>query len=105
MANEIQLLRNKLEQAKGQKIQLEKSLALLRIEKREKERDLRRHEQAQEIIKTVAKATQSQLQFHISDITSLAMEAVFNDPYQLKVEFVERRNKTECDLLFLRDDN
>lgn len=103
--NSIQLLRNKLEQAKGQKIQLEKSLTLLRTEKREKERDLRRHEQAQEVIKTVAKATQDQLSFHISDITSLAMEAVFNEPYQLQVEFVERRNKTECDLYFSRDDN
>jgi len=48
--------------------------------------------------------TQQQLQFHISDITSLALEAVFPDPYELKVEFVQRRNKTECDLLFVRDD-
>jgi DNA repair exonuclease SbcCD ATPase subunit len=31
------------------------------------------------------------------------MEAVFDNPYELKVDFVQRRNKTECDLLFVRD--
>jgi ABC-type transporter Mla maintaining outer membrane lipid asymmetry ATPase subunit MlaF len=48
---------------------------------------------------------QEQLQFHIADITSLALEAVFDNPYELKVEFVQRRNKTECDLYFVRGDN
>ena len=48
-------------------------------------------------------ATQQQLSFHISDITSLALEAVFPDPYALQVEFIQRRNKTECDLYFVRD--
>ncbi|MCK5016199.1 MAG: hypothetical protein KAS32_03925 [Candidatus Peribacteraceae bacterium] len=47
--------------------------------------------------------TQRQLQFHISDITSLALEAVFPYPYELVAEFIQRRNKTECDLLFERD--
>jgi ABC-type uncharacterized transport system YnjBCD ATPase subunit len=55
-------------------------------------------------VRTVGLATQQELQFHISDITSLALEAVFDDPYELKVEFVERRNKTECDLKFVRGD-
>jgi len=68
-------------------------------------RSLRRHEQAREIIREVGLKTQQQLQFHISDITSLALDAVFPDPYELKAEFVERRNKTECDLYFVRDGN
>jgi hypothetical protein len=49
--------------------------------------------------------TQQQLQYHISDITSLALESVFDDPYELAVEFVQRRNKTECDLYFVRKGN
>lgn len=32
------------------------------------------------------------------------MEAIFDDPYELKAKFVERRGKTECDLLFVRDE-
>jgi DNA repair exonuclease SbcCD ATPase subunit len=49
--------------------------------------------------------TQQSLQVSISDITSLALEAVFPDPYSLEVSFVQRRNKTECDLYFMRDGN
>lgn len=63
------------------------------------------NEQAHEILKEVGLQTQRQLQFHISDITSLALDAVFPDPYELKVDFVERRNTTECDLTFERDGN
>jgi DNA repair exonuclease SbcCD ATPase subunit len=99
----IQLLRNKLEQQKGQKIQLEKSLESFRKDLLEFKNSLTLHEQAREIIHNVGLRTQQQLQFHISDITSLALNAVFPDPYELKVDFVQRRNKTECDLIFVRD--
>lgn len=101
--NSIQQLRNKLEQQKGQKIQLEETISEITIQLIEKTKELHRHEEAKEIIRTVGKKTQEQLQYHISDITSLALEAVFDDPYELKVSFVQRRNKTECDLLFIRD--
>jgi DNA repair exonuclease SbcCD ATPase subunit len=101
----IQILRNKLEQQKGQKIQIEQDLENLTEELNISKRSLIRHEKAREIVRTVGIATQQQLQYHISDITSLALEAVFDDPYELKVEFVQRRNKTECDLLFVRDGN
>jgi ABC-type arginine transport system ATPase subunit len=93
-----------LEQQKGKKTQLESDLALNRTEMREKRRNLHRHEQAREIVREVGMQTQQQLQYHISDITSLALEAVFDDPYKLIVEFVQRRNKTECDLYFERND-
>ena len=99
----IQLLRNRLEQQKGQKFQIEQSLTKLQEQLRDKKRSLIRHEKAREIVRAVGMATQKQLQFHISDITSLALEAVFPDPYSLEVEFVQRRNKTECDLFFVRN--
>ena len=64
------------------------------------------HEEANEIVKQVAQKTQQELQYHLSDLTSMAMEAVFpNDPYKLVVEFVQRRDKTECDIYFERDGN
>lgn len=96
-------LRNRLEQQRGQRIEIEKTLGLLQNELDEKRRSLRRHEQAREIVREVGMKTQQQLQYHISDITSLALESIFHEPYQLKVEFVQRRNKTECDLLFVRN--
>lgn len=101
----IQQLRNRLEQSKGAKTQLETSLLNLQTQLREHTRSLKQHEQAKEIIREVGMATQKQLQISISDITSLALEAVFPNPYSLEVEFIQRRNKTECDLYFVRDEN
>lgn len=101
--NRVQTIRNVLEQQKGQKQQIENRISLLKRELTESKRSLRRHEEAREIIRTVGLNTQKTLEYHISDITSLALEAVFNEPYELKVEFVQRRNKTECDLYFERN--
>lgn len=100
----IQLLRQRLERQKGQQAQIQNNLTALKSELTNNRRSLHRHEQAREIIRTVGMQTMEQLQYHISDITSLALEAVFNDPYNLTVEFVQRRNKTECDLYFVRND-
>lgn len=98
----INQIRNKLEQLKGQKIQVERSFQEVKKEIVNKTRSLHRHEKAREIIRDVGLKTQQQLQFYISDITTLALNAVFDDPYELKVSFVQRRNKTECDLSFVR---
>ena len=98
-------LRSRLDTQKGQKFQIESDLEQLRHEVRTMKRSLVHHEQAREVVREVGIKTQQQLQFHISDIASLALEAVFDNPYELKVEFVQRRNKTECDLLFARDNN
>lgn len=95
--------RNKLEQKKGLKKELEKNLK----EKTEEEREFSRRkinaEQAQLIIQEVAKQTQSQLEYHISDVVSMALSAVFDDPYEFSLKFVERRGKTEADIVFLRE--
>jgi DNA repair exonuclease SbcCD ATPase subunit len=103
--NNIKLLRNKLEQQKGQCFQIEQSLTTLQEQLKEKRRSLIKHERARKIVRDVGLKTQQQLQVNISDITSLALEAVFPDPYELAVEFIQRRNKTECDLYFVRDGN
>jgi len=56
-------------------------------------------EKATEIIQTVAQLTQKQLEYHISEVVTLALEAVFPRPYKFVVNFVLRRNRTEADLL------
>jgi DNA repair exonuclease SbcCD ATPase subunit len=101
--SDLQILRTNLERQKGSKQQIEKSIAENIVILKEAKRSLHRHEEAKEIIRSVGQITQSQISFHISDITSLAMEAVFKEPYQLKIDFVQRRNKTECDLSFERE--
>jgi hypothetical protein len=101
----VQELRNKLEREKGKRIEVESTIFNLETEIQEKKRELRKHEQAREIVREVGQRTQEQLSVHISDIASMALDAVFPEPYELMIEFVPRRNKTECDIYFMRDDN
>ena len=54
------------------------------------------------LIQRAVSLTQEQLKYKISNIVTQALSIVFEDPYEFKVEFVERRNSTECDLLFSR---
>lgn len=96
-------VRNRVEQLKGKKALIAKQLEASTEYELSLKKDIRRCEQAREIVREVGLLTQQQLQFHISDVTTLALEAVFNDPYELSVEFVQRRNTTECDLMFTRD--
>jgi DNA repair exonuclease SbcCD ATPase subunit len=98
-------LRQTIEQKKGQLHKLQQLVATTNKKLILQQRRLRHHEQAREVIREVGLLTQRQLQSQISELTSLALESVFDNPYQLVVEFVERRNKTECDLYFERDGN
>lgn len=99
----IENLRTVLERRKGKKEQTETMLNFAYEKIVDLKKQVIRHEKAREIIREVGIKTQQQLSFHISDITSLALDAVFDNSYELKVDFVQRRNKTECDLIFVRD--
>jgi len=101
---DLQQARTKLEKLKGMKEKVMQDITHITKELKDLHRSLIRHEEAKEVIRAAGKKTQDQLSFHISDITSLAMSAVFDDPYELKIDFVQRRNKTECDLFFVRDE-
>lgn len=107
MKEKIQDLRRFLNEQTGERNRLIK-------QKREEEsvfseslRNLNRYKAAREIIKKVQMDTQKELEYHLEDMVSSSLEAVFPSrwPYSLKVQFVERRNKTECDLLFEQNGN
>lgn len=99
----IQDLRNSFEQKKGKRDQIESSITSLTDGIVITEKSIHRHEEAREILRSVGLETQKMLQYHISDIASLALGAVFLNPYELIAEFIQRRNKTECDLYFSRN--
>ena len=100
---QIKDIRTVLERRKGEANKIQQQITKVGISLKENKRDLIRHEQAREVIREVGLKIQQQLQYHISDITTMALDAVFPDPYEMVVEFVQRRNKTECDLYFERD--
>jgi hypothetical protein len=60
---------------------------------------------ARAIVQIVAKATQSSIEVHISNLVTLALTSVFPEPYEFKLEFVERRNSTEADCIWLKNGN
>jgi DNA repair exonuclease SbcCD ATPase subunit len=59
--------------------------------------------QAQELIQAVSTRTQSQLKIHIEEIVNLCLHTCFSDRYTFKLEFVARRNRTEADIVLMRD--
>jgi len=96
-------IRSTIERSKGQRDLIESTLAFLEGETTSLTKEIKCSEKAQVIIQKVAQDTQSQLEYHISDIVTMALDTVFDEPYKFKVNFVLKRNKTECELLFDRD--
>jgi len=100
---ELTSLRSKLEQERGKLLQLQGDKIITET-KLNINLELRVDiEEAQLIMQTVFQETQNQISDYVSDLVSSALEAVFDEPYQLKLEFVQRRGKTEADLKFTRD--
>jgi DNA repair exonuclease SbcCD ATPase subunit len=96
----IQTYKNKLQQLKGQKDLLVKQM---------KESEQLRNSysvaldvalQARTVAQIVAEQTQKKIEWQISNIVSAALASVFPDPYTFNLRFVQRRNKTEADLIF-----
>ena len=66
------------------------------------ERVLTNTEDAQRILQLVAQQTQQELEYHVSELVTLALSAVFDDPYEFAIDFEIKRGKTECGLSFIR---
>jgi DNA repair exonuclease SbcCD ATPase subunit len=60
---------------------------------------------ARVIVQEVAEKTQKQIEFHVSDLVTKALQSVFSESYEFKMKFVQRRNKTECDLFIVEKGN
>lgn len=95
--------RQRLEQYKGRRNQVRSDLEKAEKEAEELYLQSIYVEEAMNIIQHVAQLTQKELEYHVSELVTLAMAAVFDDPYEFEVDFVQRRNRTECDLWFVRN--
>ena len=68
-------------------------------------KDIEYTQEAQVLIQTAAQMTQEELKYHVSELVTLALASVFEEPYEFVVDFVQRRNQTECDLFFKSGEN
>lgn len=95
--------KSKLERLKGQKESDENRLVTLQESLKESKKKRRALEKALTVVKKVGISTQEQLSYNVSEIVSLALNSIMDNPYDLKLNFVERRGRTECDFLLERD--
>jgi len=96
----LQEYQDQYTQWSGQRTLLEKQYATSCTKLLELEKHQRHLQEAQRIIQEVAQATQEELQYHVGEIVTLALAAVFDDPYELVLDFVLKRGQTEADILF-----
>lgn len=61
-------------------------------------------EAAQAATQVVAQAVQQKAHTKIAGIVSHCLEAVFEDPYQFRINFDKKRGKTEARLTFIRNE-
>lgn len=102
--SDISDVRARLEQAKG-KLSLHKSdLATERGRLAEIVERAVASTTARIVLQESARLTQEMLQYRIAMLVSLAMESVFDDPYQLALEFQDKYGRTSAELSFVRDD-
>ena len=95
--------RNNLEQLKGKQ---ENALETFNSFKNQLSDNIEKQiiiEKAQLIIQEVGQKTQSELKIHISNIVTMALESVFSDPYQFKLDFILKRGQTEAIIKFVRN--
>lgn len=101
----LQLIRKAYEQKVGKRNQVASDLKAI-VESKEKiEIEISHSEKAQAIIIAVAKATQEELQYRITEPVSLALAAVYDSPYKMNAKFeITGRGTVECHLAFERNE-
>lgn len=64
---------------------------------------LRQAQDAREMLQHLAQAVQQQAHERISRVVSSCLSAVFDRPYEFRIQFERKRGRTEARLLFVRD--
>lgn len=65
--------------------------------------DLEHCLQAQQVLSGVAQTVQAQAHRRISSVVSSCLAAIFDDPYEFRISFEQKRGRTEAKLRFVRD--
>lgn len=102
MQARIKELRSRVDKAMSKKEYVESMLELNTKRRDDAVQKAEDAESAKALVLEVATRTQANIGNRVSELVSLALASVFEDPYSFEVEFVQRRGVTEADLWFCR---
>lgn len=103
MKYSTQEMRSLIDQEKGAQAKLLVDIENTQEIVSDSKKSLLINEESHIFLQSCAKETQKQLQYYISEAGTIALGTVFDDPYKISVEFVEKRNSTECQIRFERN--
>ena len=98
-------LKEALQIKKGVQQRIQSELDNKKTKLKDLQTELYSSEKARAILQLVAKETQEQLEYKISELVSLGLSAIFDNPYELVLNYEIKRGKTEANILFKRDGN
>lgn len=98
---DFQQIKNIYSLCKGMKTQIQKDYESNKLDFEDKIENQKCLEQAQVFLQKIAQETQSQLKFQVEDIVNSALDTVFPNEYEFKLEFEISRGKTEARLVFI----
>ena len=101
---QVKQLRDRLLMAQGKRQQLQANLSNETALSQQQATIAANCAGAQLILQESARLTQEHLQYRIGTLVTLAMEAVFDDPYRLEVLFENARGRTQASINFMRGD-
>lgn len=99
----LQQLRSQVDLAKGKRLSIQDSLNAEKQRLTQAELEADACAKAQIILQESARLTQEQLEYRISKLVTLAMESVFENPYEISLNFQTQRGKTGASIFFLKN--
>lgn len=91
------------ERLTGQRDQLQQLISEQHQLQKKLQRQQHHLEKARQIIQNIAQQTQQELEYHITELVTLALESVLPDPYRFGLEFELKRGKTDANMFFIKD--
>ena len=102
----LQEIKDRFNQKTGQANQISFDLNEAKKSRESIQKEINYSIKSQTIIQTIARKTQQELEYRICEPVSLALEAVYNNPYKMVADFqITGRGTTECTLAFERNGN
>lgn len=96
--------RNEYHQRLGAKQAVEKRLETTKQASDVSKKRIEKLELGQGLVQEVARATQEELEYCVSQLVTECLQSVFSESIEMAVKFVTRRNSTEADILLKNED-